>query len=498
MARRATWLVAAGAVLALVPLTAARAATGPATYADSSYRAHDLENVQRSLERQTSELTTPGWDMALTTTGAESALTSLSRQVADLPQDRLHATLGAVLPGGAVGQPQDYQAGSYRSVTFLARTGAKLYGRVWGTEGAGAKPGVVITTGSIQATQEMYWWFARTLAAHGYEVLTFDVQGQGESETAGHAFGSILPTTAGVPFQQAANFEEGTIDALRFFESTPSHPYRPLPRTDGDVAAAKAQAAADGEHLDWVNPGANVLDHSRLGIVGHSLGASAVSAVQQCSDQGQVWKIVVLCQHTAFPIRAVIAWDRLSASNIVPVVPALDEEADGYFLNPEPSPTAPDPGAHLTAERAWAKAGVDTMTFTVRGGVHTEWAVYPLISLGTAYGTMMANYYSLAWFDRYVKGDPMATGRILAGPTARDPRLPQPNDVAWNAHHFSVRYLSAWHLHDGAKLVDATDLRRVAKLSPVADWAGANADAIGAYDPPAAVGHGDGATGLGG
>ena len=492
--RRPIALLASVLVLGGAPLAAAHAAGrgAPSTYADADYRAHDIENMQRRLERQTSELTTPGWDSAFVTSSGQSWLASQSRQAGDLRDARLHATLGSVLPGGATGEPQDYGTGTWRDVSFLSRTGAKLYGRIWGSEGSTPKPGVVITTGSIQGTQEMYWWFARTLAAAGYEVMTWDVQGQGESETQGHAFGSAAPTADGVPFQQAANFEDGTIDALRFFLSTPAQQYRPLPRTPADVAAAKAHAAGTGEHLDWSNPGAAALDHSRIGIVGHSLGASAVSAVQQCSDQGSAWRTVPLCQGTPFPIRAVVAWDRLDSAGIVPVVPALDEEADGYFLNPQPTTTAPDPAGHLAAERAWAKAGLDTMTFTVRGGVHTEWAVYPLISLGTSYGTAMANYYSLAWMDRYVRGDHHATTRIVSGPGASGP------DTPWNAHHFSVRYLSALHLRQGAHTIDRVDLRRAAGLSPVADWAGANRDTVGTYNPATAAGHGDGTAGLSG
>jgi hypothetical protein len=446
------------------------------TYQDSAYAHSDIDNITRSLERQTSELTTPTWDAALIASGGDSWLESQARQVGDLPELRLHATLGSVLPGGAVGQPLDYGAGTWQPVEFVARTGAKLYGRIWNDPSIpGPKPGVVITTGSLQGTQEMYWWFARTLAAHGYEVLTWDVQGQGQSEVTGHIFGEGNPTIQGVPFQQAANFVEGTIDALRFFLSTSSHPYRPLPATTADVAAEQAQAKADGAHLDWVNPGAAGLDATRIGIVGHSLGADAVSEVQQCSDQGTLWKTLPLCQGTPFPIRAVIAWDALS-SGVTPVVPALDEEADGYFLNPEPSPTAPDPRAHLDAYNRWHKAGLPAMTFTIRGGVHTEWAVYPLISLGTAYGTALADHYSLAWFDRYVKGDPAAASRLAITKTT--------------AHFLSVRFLSA---HDGL-----TDLRKAAGQSAVGDWAGANADPVGSYNPLQQAGHGDGATGLNG
>ena len=37
----------------------------------------------------------------------------------------------------------------------------------------------MITTGSVQGSERMYWWLAQDLAERGYVVLTYDVQGQG-------------------------------------------------------------------------------------------------------------------------------------------------------------------------------------------------------------------------------------------------------------------------------------------------------------------------------
>ena len=471
--RAGAGLVAASLVLLGGP---ARAASD---YSDSAYRDHDLDNVSRSTARQTGEFTSPEYGSAFAFTAAESWLQAQGNQVGDARSGRVHGGLGQLLPGGAVGDPQHYYDLTPIRVQFLSRTGAKLSGRIWGADGK-PKPGIVITTGSIQGTEHMYWWAARSLVAAGYEVFTWDVQGQGESESAGHRFGDPTPTADGVPSQQAANFTEGTIDALRFFLSTPDHPYLPKPRTVAEVDAAKAAAAANGEHLDWVNPGYAALDHTRLGIAGHSLGASAVSEVQQCSDAGSVWATVPVCQGTSFPIRAVVAWDRLTADGgIVPVVPGMDQEADGYFMNPQPAPQSPDPQAHLAAERAWEKAGLDTYAVTVRGGCHTEWTQIPWISAGTSYGTKLADFYTRAWFDRYVMGDRQATQRLLSGPKAEAPGTPDPADVAWNAHHFSTRYLGAFSL--GRTRV--TDLRVYAGLSKVGDWAGSNADREGRVLP---------------
>ena len=44
----------------------------------------------------------------------------------------------------------------------------------------------------------------------------------------------------------------------------------------------------------------------------------------------------------------------------------MDQQADGYFLVPQPSPEAPDADGHLGAQRQWAQAGVsDTIPFLV-------------------------------------------------------------------------------------------------------------------------------------
>ena len=309
--------------------------------------------------------------------------------------------------------------------------------------------------------------------------MTFDVQGQGQSETFGHAPGDIFPTAEGVPSQQAANFHDGTIDALRFFLSTPDKPYRPAGWSEADVAAATA--ASGGEQVDWVSPGWGSLDSNRIGIAGHSLGASAVSAVQQCSDEGEVWKTLELCGGRSFPIRAVVAWDALSGSGVTPVVPAMSQQADGYFLFPTTSPTAPDPNSSLDGYRLWKNAGLDTFMYVVRGGTHIEWSQVPYTS-ATLYGAPMNAYYTLAWMDRWVSGDPerRKAGHkgLVQGPFAE-------HDRPYSANHFSTRRYSAAKLRapNGALAVDTTDLRKWARRSQVGDWAGSNRDRNGRYLP---------------
>lgn len=444
---------------------------------DQAYAEHDRDNMSRSAGRHMADMTRPEWHEAAQTATAESYLRALGLQLSELPNGRIKTGLGQWIPGGAVGDPEVWNAIPSRRVQFLTRTGAKLMGHVWGSEGEGARPGIVITTGSIQATDGMYQWIAQILARAGYQVLTFDVQGQGESEGFGHAPGDVTPTFDGFPSQQAPNFVDGTVDALRFFLSTPDAPYRPAGWSEADVAAAEA-GRGPSEQIDWVNPGFGTLDRDTLGIAGHSLGASAVSTVQQCSDEGVLWQTVEACQGQSFPIRTVIGWDSLS-SGVTPVVPAMNQQADGYFLNPTPSQQPPDPKGHLAAHDKWVAAGLDTYSFTVRGGTHLEWSYIPIISMATTYGRHQIGYYTLAWFDRWLRpteGERAAAlTRLLDGPKSEGIATEAP----WRANYFSARYLGAFSL--GGQTV--TDLRAYGGASPVGDWAGANADRQGRIAP---------------
>ena len=121
---------------------------------------------------------------------------------------------------------------------------------------AARSPGVVITTGSVQGSERMYWWLAQDLAERGYVVLTYDVQGQGRSETlpAPRATSrtsrtatspprrspASRPPAPGVPSQQTSNFVYGTEDAHRLL---------PL-----DALAAVRQPGAGSAAVNGFNP----------------------------------------------------------------------------------------------------------------------------------------------------------------------------------------------------------------------------------------------------
>jgi hypothetical protein len=65
-------------------------------------------------------------------------------------------------------------------------------------------------------------------------------------------------------------------------------------------------------------------------------------------------------------------------------------------------PTA-DPGSKYTYFDALRDAGVDTMQVSPRASTHIDWG-RPSGGPFSTYGEMVAVYYTLAWFDRYLKG----------------------------------------------------------------------------------------------
>lgn len=477
--------VLTAAILA-VPLVGASAA--PSDYSDPEYAAFDADNMARTTERQRYHFTTPGYWEASQSTFLSTFLAGQARQSSDLQDGRAYVTVGQVAPGGNVGDPEAYDAGLRYEVEFLNREGAKLVGNVWpcrartktGTQAP--CPGVVITTGSIQVTQHMYGWLARTLQDGGYTVMTFDVRGQGESETTTHDGPTPAPTPANA--QDGANFINGTVDALRFLLSNASHPYMPA----GWDAARRETAndLANADDLEWSNPAPDALDGSRLALVGHSLGASAVSVVQQCSDaypkrRLSPAKLPAGCAGQYFPIRAIAAFDSLSGG-VKPIVPAFDHRADGYFVNAVPTPTAP-----ATTERTgpaspfgqWRNAGVDACSITVRGGTHAEWTELPYIVSATRYGVPQAQYYVKAWFDRYLSASAAGVGfeALRAGPT---PREADGQHLEQRASLFSGKYLSACYVASvvkGAPPFAEPDLRAFAGVARVGDWKAINAEA---------------------
>ena len=153
----------------------------------------------------------------------------------------------------------------------------------------------MITNGSVQAAEQLYWFAAQTLAKAGYVVLTSDPQGQGQSDELGEA----PDQNEGSPAQTDGRpFFDGTQDALDFFLSTPKSVYRPRPSCESGTshAAKQNRRVAAGLNAAY-NPFWRLLDPSRIGIAGHSFGAAGVSFIGQKDPR----------------VSAIVAWDNLGA-----------------------------------------------------------------------------------------------------------------------------------------------------------------------------------------
>jgi dienelactone hydrolase len=304
--------------------------------------------------------------------------------------------------------------GLRQPVLFTARDGATISGNVWRTKAGPAKrPGVVITTGGL-APETLYWGFAATLARHGYVVLTYDVQGQGRSDTFGEGADRMEGRTGGPQaFASGQPFYDGTEDALDFLLSTPKRPYSPR-RSCGnanngvgtDHSAKQRRRVAAGLDAAY-NPSWRRFDRKRIGIAGHSQGAGGVSFIGQKDPR----------------VDAIVAWDHLEAPvdppAECPTAPASRTDAtitkpglglaSDYHQPPEPYKADPDPQGKNEAFLAYKAAGVDSMQINIRGGTHYEFSFMAGAAASYPFGTATLRGYDLvawhtaAWMDRYVK-----------------------------------------------------------------------------------------------
>ncbi|PZR66834.1 MAG: hypothetical protein DLM63_08110 [Solirubrobacterales bacterium] len=379
----------------------------------------EAQNYLKIEERQTI-YDTVQYQLLLREVSLQNASAALALALAD-PEREFASDLCWSGMDGCAGDVRlyDWQSKGYgivAPVLFTARNGATLSGHVWATRSGPAKrPGIVITNGSVQANEQLYWFVAETLAKAGYVVLTWDPQGQGQSDT----FGASPDTAEGFPAQSDGRpFFDGTEDALNFFFSTPSHPYDPVPSCSTGTSHAAKQDRRVKAGLDAAyNPFWQLLDPARVGVVGHSYGAAGVSYIGQWDAR----------------VKAIVAFDNLAAPSVgggiasegpcpanprarAPAAitkPALGLSAD-YFLPPTPNLSAPSPLAKSTESLAYSSAGVDSGEIIIRGGSHLDFSWIPNQAFGASLrGADEIDWYTTAWFDKYLKRDPSADARLL-------------------------------------------------------------------------------------
>lgn len=384
--------------LAAAPLTTVAPRTAdvlPAT-AIAMAPADDFDNFMRANGRLEDQYSNPAF---LADLGNET-LTVYSENIADQLEhpDRPIVTLSQWLPGGRTADPyrqrwEQEGRGIQTEFEYLDRSGVRIQGSLWapnlpytdpasGVSTSGNLPAVVITTGSIQGYQEMYLWAAQGLAEAGYLVMTYDVQGQGSSETFAHRPDGTLwcgqDGCPGVPFQQSDNFYLGTEDALDWFVSD-------------------------------ANPMFGLLDQSRIALAGHSLGAGAVTNIGN--------RVVPVPTRPDIKVRAVVGWDNANLSTtdsytgetLEPRVPTMGQNAE-FFFNATPNAPTSNPDNANGTFRRFRDAGVDSYQVALRSSTHLEWTYVPLILPASSEGERVAMHYTLAWMDRHVKPYGMDAG----------------------------------------------------------------------------------------
>jgi hypothetical protein len=436
--------VTATLVVSLTALTGSggvAAADGGPAPGTPAYKQRDARNQQDAWGRifgPGGQLRNPAYLTALAAQVGPKTLADWADQARRL--NRPSVTLGMIFPPSNIGNPLrdgwSGRRGRAVPISYTNRYGALIKGTVYaprpgardpytGKKLSGPFPGVVITTGSIQGTERMYAWLAEDLAERGYIVMTYDVQGQGRSETFPHQ-GPVAdlpfcdPTAKplpgeqsgcpGVISQQGANFLYGTQDALSFFQSSPSGPWRNPGAGSAKVNAYNPLWKLYDRRPDrrTVTPGRT----SRIAVIGHSYGAAAVSYVQGVDPR----------------VQTVVALDKLSSRSDPawpvprPVVPALGLQADYGFLpsaydscqgcSPD---KAPDPyRERRSGFDTWAAAGVDSMVVVPRAATHLDYTDVPLVLPASRYGQALSSAYVQAWLAKYLKHDPTADKALLA------------------------------------------------------------------------------------
>jgi dienelactone hydrolase len=409
-------------------LVIALLAAAPAAAYDSD---EDARNRAKSGERER-EHQTPEYQAELRTRDEENFASGAQILASD--PDRAAGGTGETvcftLTSGCAGDIRlyDFQPrgrGLVTPVLWTARNGSTVSGHVWATRSGPAKrPGIVITNGSLQASEQLYWWAAQTLAKAGYVVVTYDPQQQARSDT----FGEGADRNEGVPSQTAGNtFFDWTEDALDFLLSSPGKPFCARPSRSGTSHCDKQRRRVDEGRNAAFNPFWDMVDPERIGIAGHSYGAAGVSWVGQQDKR----------------VDAVVAWDNLCDPTSTASagegpgggpcleggqgdppgyrVPSLGITND-YFTGTESRSDDPDPLTKSRGSRAFSKAGVDTGSVAIRGGTHFEFSYLPVREFrATLRGMDLAAFYTTAWFDKYVKGDPTADARLLSERWRRDP-----------------------------------------------------------------------------
>jgi dienelactone hydrolase len=291
--------------------------------------------------------------------------------------------------------PEEWAAagrGRHTKFYFINSLGAKLRARLFAPNDQTHTYPVLVFSPGLQSYNEVNAWFPEEMAEAGYVVMIIDPQGQGDSELCGHEPDGTA--TFECPSSTASVYENTISSGIDFILSNPANPY------------AK-DLEPNGAGTPPYNPYWESVDPEHIGIAGHSYGAIAATPLGQRDAR----------------VDAIVSYDNLDAdlpASSPKRTPTLFFATDYPFpATPVPMNSNPDPDQHVTgvAYNQLVAAGVDTMSITSRASDHYEWGYQPFPANfpSSRYGERVSLYYTLAWFDRYLKGDPDGTTRLVRG-----------------------------------------------------------------------------------
>jgi dienelactone hydrolase len=265
-------------------------------------------------------------------------------------------------------------------------------------------PGVVFNDG-LASIQQHYYWMAELLVAHGYIVLTYDPAGQGRSE--GGAVDLLGLTLPKRPICQLAGSCIDVEDITRWFTG------RTITRIadNGSRFAPRKDPSKNAP-----NPVLPVLDTSRIGMTGHSMGAIATLSYTRAVGEGKgydgrpVPRIRAASPLMgAFPTLASVPTQFVTADydgSPTTVVPGLL----GVELNGQGEGIGPHAIKKLYDQLRATKGRAPLSLIIIEGGSHEDVADQPPI-LQTPWSLGLAGWYTTAWFDCWVKGQASACTR---------------------------------------------------------------------------------------
>jgi pimeloyl-ACP methyl ester carboxylesterase len=233
-------------------------------------------------------------------------------------------------------------------VEFLNRYGTRLYGEIVLPNRAMTPPSdgpypVILALQGLATNTGVYRWWHQVFADAGYLVFAFDFSGQGRSDNA----------VAGDP----GNAIEEAQDALTY--------------------------------LFGESPVRSVLDVTRVGVIGHSMGAIATMGLQAIEPRVQAAVAAAPISASSSPFDA----------NPIPVMIQTGDH-DG--------PVAPIPFVNPAVTRAvYDKLTSDRAFIVTDAGSHAQSTNYPFLPTAS-WGLEVDGRYSLAWMDWNLRHDPAA------------------------------------------------------------------------------------------